>query len=138
MLVNLNLVDKQEAGKNLELWKKQSICLPPENRAWTRHSESLALSWPNSVSSLRGYGYSPIWTRACIVHKLWELAGRGLASEYFTPKKTKPREKKICKEKEVVIWADDLLFCGGTRLMLGTLVLDCRASVGNECPKQSR
>lgn len=90
VLVNLNLVDKQEAEKNIELWKKQSVCLPhAQKRAWTWHSKNLPLSWPSSVSSWRGCGYSPIWTRACIINKFWELARRGpglglwLASKVF-------------------------------------------------------
>lgn len=67
VLVNLNLMDKQEAEKNIEPWKKHSNCLPhAEKKAWTWHSKNLALSWPSSMSSQRGYSYGPIWTRACL------------------------------------------------------------------------
>lgn len=118
VLVNLNLMDKQEAEKNIELWKKHSNCLlHAEKRAWTWHSKNLALSWPSSMSSTVMVPFGP--GLACIVNKLWEVAGRDLgmaglwlASKYFTPK-TKPRVKKTCREEEVVIRADDLLSFGG-------------------------
>ncbi|XP_004264438.1 U4/U6.U5 tri-snRNP-associated protein 1 [Orcinus orca] len=140
VLVNVNLVDKERAEKNVELRKKKPDYLP---YAEDESVDDLAQQKPRSVLSkydeelegerlqsfrleqggvadgLRERELEEIRAKLRLQAQSLSAAGPRLASEYLTPeemvtfKKTKRRVKKIRKkEKEVVIQADDLLPLG--------------------------
>ncbi|XP_024605186.1 U4/U6.U5 tri-snRNP-associated protein 1 [Neophocaena asiaeorientalis asiaeorientalis] len=140
VLVNVSLVDKERAEKNVELRKKKPGYLP---YAEDESVDDLAQQKPRSVLSkydeelegerlqsfrleqggvadgLRERELEEIRAKLRLQAQSLSAAGPRLASEYLTPeemvtfKKTKRRVKKIRKkEKEVVIQADDLLPLG--------------------------
>ncbi|XP_068411563.1 U4/U6.U5 tri-snRNP-associated protein 1 [Eschrichtius robustus] len=140
VLVNVNLLDKERAEKNVELRKKKPDYLP---YAEDESVDDLAQQKPRSVLSkydeelegerlqsfrleqggvadgLRERELEEIRAKLRLQAQSLSTAGPRLASEYLTPeemvtfKKTKRRMKKIRrKEKEVVIQADDLLPLG--------------------------
>uniref|UniRef100_A0A6I8SAK9 SART1, U4/U6.U5 tri-snRNP-associated protein 1 n=1 Tax=Xenopus tropicalis TaxID=8364 RepID=A0A6I8SAK9_XENTR len=135
VLVNVNLVDKEKAEKNVELKKKKPEYKPYEEE---ENVEDMAVFRPKSVLSkydeeiegekkksfqLESGGVADgSWEKELQnireslhsqAHTL-ELPQSKLASEYYTPeemvsfKKTKRRVKKI-RKREKVVRADDLL-----------------------------
>uniref|UniRef100_A0A8C5XR26 Spliceosome associated factor 1, recruiter of U4/U6.U5 tri-snRNP n=1 Tax=Microcebus murinus TaxID=30608 RepID=A0A8C5XR26_MICMU len=140
VLVNVNLVDKERAEKNVELRKKKPDYLP---YAEDESVDDLAQQKPRSILSkydeelegerlhsfrleqggmadgIRERELEEIRAKLRLQAQSLSTVGPRLASEYLTPeemvtfKKTKRRVKKIRKkEKEVVVRADDLLPLG--------------------------
>uniref|UniRef100_A0A8C9AHI2 Spliceosome associated factor 1, recruiter of U4/U6.U5 tri-snRNP n=1 Tax=Prolemur simus TaxID=1328070 RepID=A0A8C9AHI2_PROSS len=140
VLVNVNLVDKERAEKNVELRKKKPDYLP---YAEDESVDDLAQQKPRSILSkydeelegerphcfrleqggmadgVRERELEEIRAKLRLQAQSLSTVGPRLASEYLTPeemvtfKKTKRRVKKIRKkEKEVVVRADDLLPLG--------------------------
>ncbi|XP_023391626.1 U4/U6.U5 tri-snRNP-associated protein 1 [Pteropus vampyrus] len=140
VLVNVNLVDKERAEKNVELRKKKPDYLPyaedesvddlaqqKPRSILSKYDEELEGERPHSfrldqggmADGLRERELEEIRTKLRLQAQSLSTAGPRLASEYLTPeemitfKKTKRRVKKIRKkEKEVVVRADDLLPLG--------------------------
>uniref|UniRef100_H0VWN4 Spliceosome associated factor 1, recruiter of U4/U6.U5 tri-snRNP n=1 Tax=Cavia porcellus TaxID=10141 RepID=H0VWN4_CAVPO len=140
VLVNVNLVDKERAEKNVELRKKKPDYLPyaedesvddlaqqKPRSILAKYDEELEGERPQSfrleqggtADGLRERELEEIRTKLRLQAQSLSSVGPRLASEYLTPeemvtfKKTKRRVKKIRKkEKEVVMRADDLLPLG--------------------------
>uniref|UniRef100_A0A452S470 Spliceosome associated factor 1, recruiter of U4/U6.U5 tri-snRNP n=1 Tax=Ursus americanus TaxID=9643 RepID=A0A452S470_URSAM len=140
VLVNVNLVDKERAEKNVELRKKKPDYLPyaedesvddlaqqKPRSILSKYDEELEGERPHSfrleqggaADGLRERELEEIRAKLRLQAQSLSTAGPRLASEYLTPeemvtfKKTKRRVKKIRKkEKEVVVRADDLLPLG--------------------------
>uniref|UniRef100_A0A6I8NI15 Spliceosome associated factor 1, recruiter of U4/U6.U5 tri-snRNP n=1 Tax=Ornithorhynchus anatinus TaxID=9258 RepID=A0A6I8NI15_ORNAN len=138
VLVNVNLVDKERAEKNVELRKKKPDYRPyaeeesvddmqKPRSILAKYDEELEGERPQSFRLDQAGAADGAWEReldqirANLRQQAQSLndAGPRLASEYLTPqemvtfKKTKRRVKKIRKkEKEVVVRADDLLPLG--------------------------
>ncbi|XP_049636115.1 U4/U6.U5 tri-snRNP-associated protein 1 isoform X2 [Suncus etruscus] len=141
VLVNVNLIDKERAEKNVELRKKKPDYLPYTEEEET--VDSLAQQKPRSIlakydeelegarpqsfrleqggmaDGLRERELEEIRARLRLQAQSLSTMGPRIASEYLTPeemvtfKKTKRRVKKIRKkEKEVMVRADDLLPLG--------------------------
>uniref|UniRef100_A0A8C5N1L4 U4/U6.U5 tri-snRNP-associated protein 1 n=1 Tax=Leptobrachium leishanense TaxID=445787 RepID=A0A8C5N1L4_9ANUR len=138
VLVNVNMVDKEKAKKNVELKKKRPDYKPydeeesVDDMAVLRHKSVLSKydeeidgekkksfrletggmadgSWEKELQNIRESLHKQAQTL--------DLPGLKIASEYYTPdemvsfKKTKCRVKKI-RKKEKVVRAEDLLFMG--------------------------
>uniref|UniRef100_A0A2I3HG39 Spliceosome associated factor 1, recruiter of U4/U6.U5 tri-snRNP n=1 Tax=Nomascus leucogenys TaxID=61853 RepID=A0A2I3HG39_NOMLE len=140
VLVNVNLVDKERAEKNVELRKKKPDYLPyaedesvddlaqqKPRSILSKYDEELEGERPHSfrleqggtADGLRERELEEIRAKLRLQAQSLSTVGPRLASEYLTPeemvtfKKTKRRVKKIRKkEKEVVVRADDLLPLG--------------------------
>ncbi|KAG8522610.1 U4/U6.U5 tri-snRNP-associated protein 1 [Galemys pyrenaicus] len=134
VLVNVNLVDKERAEKNVELRKKKPDYLPyaedesqKPRSILSKYDEELEGERPHSfrleqggvADGLRERELEEVRARLRLQAQSLSTVGPRLASEYLTPeemvtfKKTKRRVKKIRKkEKEVVVRADDLLPLG--------------------------
>ncbi|EHB13772.1 U4/U6.U5 tri-snRNP-associated protein 1 [Heterocephalus glaber] len=134
VLVNVNMVDKERAEKNVELRKKKPDYLPyAEDESQKPRSilakydeelegerlHSFRLEQGGIADGLRERELEEIRTKLRLQAQSLSSVGPRLASEYLTPeemvtfKKTKRRVKKIRKkEKEVVMRADDLLPLG--------------------------
>uniref|UniRef100_A0A2K5SI80 Spliceosome associated factor 1, recruiter of U4/U6.U5 tri-snRNP n=1 Tax=Cebus imitator TaxID=2715852 RepID=A0A2K5SI80_CEBIM len=140
VLVNVNLVDKERAEKNVELRKKKPDYLPyvedesvddlaqqKPHSILSKYDEELEGERPHSfrleqggtADGLRERELEEIRAKLRLQAQSLSTVGPRLASEYLTPeemvtfKKTKRRVKKIRKkEKEVVVRADDLLPLG--------------------------
>ncbi|XP_006101644.1 U4/U6.U5 tri-snRNP-associated protein 1 [Myotis lucifugus] len=140
VLVNVNLVDKERAEKNVELRKKKPDYLPyaedesvddlaqqKPRSILAKYDEELEGERPHSfrleqggiADGLRERELEEIRTKLRLQAQSLSMVGPRLASEYLTPeemvtfKKTKRKVKKIRKkEKEVVVRADDLLPLG--------------------------
>ncbi|XP_036272429.1 U4/U6.U5 tri-snRNP-associated protein 1 isoform X2 [Pipistrellus kuhlii] len=140
VLVNVNLVDKERAEKNVELRKKKPDYLPyaedesvddlaqqKPRSILAKYDEELEGERPHSfrleqggtADGLRERELEEIRTRLRLQAQSLSMVGPRLASEYLTPeemvtfKKTKRKVKKIRKkEKETVVRADDLLPLG--------------------------
>ncbi|XP_023415343.1 U4/U6.U5 tri-snRNP-associated protein 1 isoform X2 [Loxodonta africana] len=140
VLVNVNMVDKERAEKNVELRKKKPDYLPyvedesvedlaqqKPRSILSKYDEELEGERPQSfrldqggaADGTRERELEEIRARLRLQAQSLSTAGPRLASEYLTPeemvtfKKTKRRVKKIRKkEKEVVMRADDLLPLG--------------------------
>ncbi|XP_045872218.1 U4/U6.U5 tri-snRNP-associated protein 1 isoform X2 [Meles meles] len=140
VLVNVNLLDKERAEKNVELRKKKPDYLPyaedesvddlaqqKPRSILSKYDEELEGERPHSfrleqggsADGLRERELEEIRARLRLQAQSLSTVGPRLASEYLTPeemvtfKKTKRRVKKIRKkEKEVVVRADDLLPLG--------------------------
>ncbi|XP_004437691.1 PREDICTED: U4/U6.U5 tri-snRNP-associated protein 1 isoform X1 [Ceratotherium simum simum] len=140
VLVNVNLVDKERAEKNVELRKKKPDYLPytedesvddlaqqKPRSILSKYDEELEGQRPQSfrleqggtADGLRERELEEIRAKLRLQAQSLSTVGPRLASEYLTPeemvtfKKTKRRVKKIRKkEKEVVVRADDLLPLG--------------------------
>uniref|UniRef100_A0A5F4VYQ6 Spliceosome associated factor 1, recruiter of U4/U6.U5 tri-snRNP n=1 Tax=Callithrix jacchus TaxID=9483 RepID=A0A5F4VYQ6_CALJA len=140
VLVNVNLVDKERAEKNVELRKKKPDYLPyvedesvddlaqqKPHSILAKYDEELEGERPHSfrleqggtADGLRERELEEIRAKLRLQAQSLSTMGPRLASEYLTPeemvtfKKTKRRVKKIRKkEKEVVVRADDLLPLG--------------------------
>uniref|UniRef100_A0A2K5F2V3 Spliceosome associated factor 1, recruiter of U4/U6.U5 tri-snRNP n=1 Tax=Aotus nancymaae TaxID=37293 RepID=A0A2K5F2V3_AOTNA len=140
VLVNVNLVDKERAEKNVELRKKKPDYLPyvedesvddlaqqKPHSILSKYDEELdgerlhsfRLEQGGTADGLRERELEEIRTKLRLQAQSLSTVGPRLASEYLTPeemvtfKKTKRRVKKIRKkEKEVVVRADDLLPLG--------------------------
>ncbi|XP_040850104.1 U4/U6.U5 tri-snRNP-associated protein 1 [Ochotona curzoniae] len=139
VLVNVNLVDKERAEKNVELRKKKPGYLPYTDESvddlaqqkprsiLSKYDEELEGERPQSfrleqggtADGLRERELEEVRARLRLQAQSLSTVGPRVASEYLTPeemvtfKKTKRRVKKIRKkEKEVVMRADDLLPLG--------------------------
>ncbi|XP_029813241.1 U4/U6.U5 tri-snRNP-associated protein 1, partial [Suricata suricatta] len=140
VLVNVNLVDKERAEKNVELRKKKPDYLPyaeeesvdglaqqKPRSILSKYDEALEGERPHSfrleqggmADGLRERELEEIRAKLRLQAQSLSTVGPRLASEYLTPeemvtfKKTKRRVKKVRKkEKEVVVRADDLLPLG--------------------------
>lgn len=140
MLVNVNMVDKERADKNVELRKKKPDYLPyaedesvddlaqqKPRSILAKYDEELEGERPHSfrleqggmADGLRERELEEIRTKLRLQAQSLNTVGPRLASEYLSPeemvtfKKTKRRVKKIRKkEKEVIMRADDLLPLG--------------------------
>ncbi|XP_036115585.1 U4/U6.U5 tri-snRNP-associated protein 1 isoform X1 [Molossus molossus] len=140
VLVNVNLVDKERAKKNVELRKKKPDYLPyaegesvddlaqqKPRSILAKYDEELEGERPHSfrleqggiADGLRERELEEIRAKLRLQAQSLSTVGPRLASEYLTPeemvtfKKTKRKVKKIRKkEKEVVVRADDLLPLG--------------------------
>ncbi|KAK1335570.1 hypothetical protein QTO34_003360 [Cnephaeus nilssonii] len=140
VLVNVNLVDKERAEKNVELRKKKPDYLPyaedesvddlaqqKPRSILSKYDEELEGERPHSfrleqggtADGLRERELEEIRTKLRLQAQSLSMVGPRLASEYLTPeemvtfKKTKRKVKKIRKkEKETVVRADDLLPLG--------------------------
>ncbi|XP_047548334.1 U4/U6.U5 tri-snRNP-associated protein 1 isoform X2 [Lutra lutra] len=140
VLVNVNLLDKERAEKNVELRKKKPDYLPyaedesvddlaqqKPRSILSKYDEELEGERPHSfrleqggtADGLRERELEEIRAKLRLQAQSLSTVGPRLASEYLTPeemvifKKTKRRVKKIRKkEKEVVVRADDLLPLG--------------------------
>uniref|UniRef100_A0A8C9KD67 Spliceosome associated factor 1, recruiter of U4/U6.U5 tri-snRNP n=1 Tax=Panthera tigris altaica TaxID=74533 RepID=A0A8C9KD67_PANTA len=140
VLVNVNLVDKERAEKNVELRKKKPDYLPyaedesvdglaqqKPRSILSKYDEELEGERPRSfrleqggtADGVRERELEEIRAKLRLQAQSLSTVGPRLASEYLTPeemvtfKKTKRRVKKIRKkEKEVVVRADDLLPLG--------------------------
>uniref|UniRef100_A0A8C6QK51 Squamous cell carcinoma antigen recognized by T cells 1 n=1 Tax=Nannospalax galili TaxID=1026970 RepID=A0A8C6QK51_NANGA len=140
VLVNVNMVDKERAEKNVELRKKKPDYLPyaedesvddlaqqKPRSILAKYDEELEGERPHSfrleqggmADGLRERELEEIRAKLRLQAQSLSSVGPRLASEYLTPeemvtfKKTKRRVKKIRKkEKEVVMRADDLLPLG--------------------------
>lgn len=139
VLVNVNLLDKERAEKNVELRKKRPDYLPYADESvddlaqqkprsvLSKYDEELEGERPRSfrleqggtADGLRERELEEIRTKLRLQAQSLSTVGPRIASEYLTPeemvtfKKTKRRVKKIRKkEKEVVMRADDLLPLG--------------------------
>lgn len=140
VLVNVNLLDKERAEKNVELRKRKPDYSPyAENESvddlaqqkprsiLSKYDEELEGERPQSfrleqggvADGLRERELEEIRAKLRLQAQSLSSVGPRLASEYLTPeemvtfKKTKRRVKKIRKkEKEVVVRADDLLPLG--------------------------
>ncbi|XP_006860967.1 PREDICTED: U4/U6.U5 tri-snRNP-associated protein 1 [Chrysochloris asiatica] len=140
VLVNVNLVDKERAQKNVELRKKKPDYLPyaedesvddlaqqKPRSILSKYDEELEGERPHSfrldqggtADDLRERELEEIRARLRLQAQSLSTTGPRLASEYLTPeemvsfKKTKRKVKKIRKkDKEVVVRADDLLPLG--------------------------
>ncbi|XP_075408518.1 U4/U6.U5 tri-snRNP-associated protein 1 [Tenrec ecaudatus] len=138
VLVNVNLVDKERADKNVELRKKKPDYLPyaedesvddlaqqKPRSILSKYDEELEGERPQSfrldqggvADGLRERELEEIRARLRLQAQSLSTLGPRIASEYLTPeemvtfKKTKRRVKKI-RKKEVVMRADDLLPLG--------------------------
>lgn len=140
MLVNVNMVDKEQADKNVELRKKKPDYLPyaedesvddlaqqKPRSILAKYDEELEGEQPHSfqleqggmADGLKERELEEIRTKLRLQAQSLSSVRPRLASEYLSPeemvtfKKTKQRVKKIRKkEKEVVMRADDLLPLG--------------------------
>uniref|UniRef100_A0A8C6EY18 Spliceosome associated factor 1, recruiter of U4/U6.U5 tri-snRNP n=1 Tax=Marmota marmota marmota TaxID=9994 RepID=A0A8C6EY18_MARMA len=140
VLVNVNLVDKERAEKNVELRKKKPDYLPyaedesvddlaqqKPRSILAKYDEELEGERPHSfrleqggtADGLRERELEEIRAKLRLQAQSLSSVGPRVASEYLTPeemvtfKKTKRRVKKIRKkEKEVIVRADDLLPLG--------------------------
>lgn len=140
VLVNVNLLDKERAEKNVELRKKKPDYLPyvedesvddlaqhKPRSILSKYDEELEGERPQSfrleqggvADGLRERELEEIRAKLRLQAQSLSTVGPRLASEYLTPeemvtfKKTKRRVKKIRKkEKEVIMRADDLLPLG--------------------------
>ncbi|EGV99357.1 U4/U6.U5 tri-snRNP-associated protein 1 [Cricetulus griseus] len=140
VLVNVNMVDKERADKNVELRKKKPDYLPyaedesvddlaqqKPRSILAKYDEELEGERPHSfrleqggmADGLRERELEEIRAKLRLQAQSLSSVGPRLASEYLSPeemvtfKKTKRRVKKIRKkEKEVVMRADDLLPLG--------------------------
>ncbi|XP_054999163.1 U4/U6.U5 tri-snRNP-associated protein 1 isoform X1 [Sorex araneus] len=140
VLVNVNLVDKERAEKNVELRKKKPDYLPyaedesvddlaqqKPRSILAKYDEELEGERPQSFRLEQGgladggreRELEEIRARLRLQAQSLCTVGPRIASEYLTPeemvtfKKTKRRVKKIRKkEKEVIMRADDLLPLG--------------------------
>ncbi|XP_060031977.1 U4/U6.U5 tri-snRNP-associated protein 1 [Erinaceus europaeus] len=140
VLVNVNMVDKERAEKNVELRKKKPDYLPyaedesvddlarPRPRSvLAKYDDELQGERPRSfrldqggaADGLRERELEEVRARLRLQAQSLSSGGPRLASEYLTPeemvtfKKTRRRVKKIRKkEKEAVMRADDLLPLG--------------------------
>ncbi|XP_056657289.1 U4/U6.U5 tri-snRNP-associated protein 1 [Monodelphis domestica] len=140
VLVNVNLVDKERAEKNVELRKKKpdyrpyaedesvddmavfkpkSILAKYDEELEGERPHSFRLDRSGAADGARERELEEIRANLRQQAQSLTMAGPRLASEYLTPqemvtfKKTKRRVKKIRKkEKEVVVRADDLLPLG--------------------------
>lgn len=140
VLVNVNMVDKERADKNVELRKKKPDYLPyaedesvddlaqqKPRSILAKYDEELEGERPHSfrleqggmADGLRERELEEIRTKLRLQAQSLSSVGPRLASEYLSPeemvtfKKTKRRVKKIRKkEKEVIMRADDLLPLG--------------------------
>ncbi|XP_066108193.1 U4/U6.U5 tri-snRNP-associated protein 1 [Saccopteryx bilineata] len=140
VLVNVNLVDKERAEKNVELRKKKPDYLPyaedesvddlaqqKPRSILSKYDEELEGERPHSfrleqggmADGLRERELQEIRARLRLQAQSLSTVGPRLASEYLTQeemvtfKKTKRRVKKVRKkEKEVAVRADDLLPLG--------------------------
>ncbi|KAM5225299.1 U4/U6.U5 tri-snRNP-associated protein 1 isoform 2-T2 [Hipposideros larvatus] len=136
VLVNVNLVDKERAKKNVELRKKKPDYLPyaedesvddlaeKPRSILSKYDEELEgerlhsfrLDQGGMADGIRERELEEVRTKLRLQAQSLGTVGPRLASEYLTPeemvtfKKTKRRVKKIRKkEKEVVVRAEDLL-----------------------------
>ncbi|KAL1780448.1 U4 tri-snRNP-associated 1 [Sigmodon hispidus] len=140
VLVNVNIVDKERADKNVKLRKKKPDYLPyaedesvddlaqqKPRSILAKYDEELEGEQPHSfqleqggmADGLRERKLEEIQTKLRLQTQSLSSVGPRLASEYLSPeemvtfKKAKQRVKKIRKnEKEVVMRADDLLPLG--------------------------
>uniref|UniRef100_A0A2K6N0K7 Spliceosome associated factor 1, recruiter of U4/U6.U5 tri-snRNP n=2 Tax=Rhinopithecus TaxID=542827 RepID=A0A2K6N0K7_RHIBE len=140
VLVNVNLVDKERAEKNVELRKKKPDYLPyaedesvddlaqqKPRSILSKYDEELEGERPHSfhleqggmADGLRERELEEIRAKLRLQAQSLSTVGPRLASEYLTPeemvafRRTKRRVRKIRKkEKEVVVRADDLLPLG--------------------------
>uniref|UniRef100_A0A2K6CKA8 Spliceosome associated factor 1, recruiter of U4/U6.U5 tri-snRNP n=1 Tax=Macaca nemestrina TaxID=9545 RepID=A0A2K6CKA8_MACNE len=140
VLVNVNLVDKERAEKNVELRKKKPDYLPyaedesvddlaqqKPRSILSKYDEELEGEQPHSfrleqggmADGLRERELEEIRAKLRLQAQSLSTVGPRLASEYLTPeemvafRRTKRRVRKIRKkEKEVVVRADDLLPLG--------------------------
>ncbi|XP_019501084.1 PREDICTED: U4/U6.U5 tri-snRNP-associated protein 1 isoform X2 [Hipposideros armiger] len=136
VLVNVNLVDKERAKKNVELRKKKPDYLPyaedesvddlaeKPRSILSKYDEELEgerlhsfrLDQGGMADGIRERELEEVRTKLRLQAQSLGTVGPRLASEYLTPeemvtfKKTKRRVKKIRKkEKEMVVRAEDLL-----------------------------
>ncbi|KAL1763127.1 U4 tri-snRNP-associated 1 [Sigmodon hispidus] len=140
VLVNVNMVDKEQADKNVELRKKKPDYLPyaedesvddlaqqKPRSILAKYDEELEGEQPHSfqleqggmADGLKEHELEEIRTKLRLQAQSLSSVRPRLASEYLSPeemvtfKKTKQRVKKIRKkEKEVGMWEDDLLPLG--------------------------
>ncbi|XP_074192818.1 U4/U6.U5 tri-snRNP-associated protein 1 isoform X2 [Rhinolophus sinicus] len=139
VLVNVNLVDKERAKKNVELRKKKPDYLPyaedesvddlaqKPRSILSKYDEELEgerlhsfrLDQGGMADGIRERELEEVRAKLRLQAQSLSTVGPRIASEYLTPeemvtfKKTKRRVKKIRKkEKEVVVRADDLLPLG--------------------------
>ncbi|XP_043827319.1 U4/U6.U5 tri-snRNP-associated protein 1 [Dromiciops gliroides] len=140
VLVNVNLLDKERAEKNVELRKKKpdyrpyaedesvddmamfkprSILAKYDEELEGERPHSFRLDRSGAADGVRERELEEIRANLRQQAQSLTMAGPRLASEYLTPqemvtfKKTKRRVRKIRKkEKEVVVRADDLLPLG--------------------------
>ncbi|OWK17255.1 SART1, partial [Cervus elaphus hippelaphus] len=129
VLVNVNLLDKERAEKNVELRKKKPDYLPyvedesvddlAQAGRQRERPQSFRLEQGGVADGLRERELEEIRAKLRLQAQSLSTVGPRLASEYLTPeemvtfKKTKRRVKKIRKkEKEVIMRADDLLPLG--------------------------
>ncbi|XP_043835755.1 U4/U6.U5 tri-snRNP-associated protein 1-like [Dromiciops gliroides] len=140
VLVNVNLLDKERAEKNVELrkkkpdyrpyaedesvddmavWKPRSILAKYDEELEGARPHSFRLDRSGAADGARERELEEIRANLRQQAQSLAMAGPRLASEYLTPqemvvtfKKTKRRVRKIRKKEEVLVRADDLLPLG--------------------------